>query len=131
MAGGGAHWAPDRIYPVDLETLLEPGNEAVKATFLKGESQENKLCLHWQYETPLAKKLIITWTFQFKGGSLIIDVEADSEAVGEFRLGAIEGIAGKVVEVPYLNLGSWIRKTYPPGIFAGDGVYISAFLDWS
>ncbi len=130
MAGGGAHWAPDRIYPVDLETLLVPGNEAVKATFLKAENQENKLCLHWQYETPLAKELIIRWTFQFKGGSLIIDVEADSEAVGEFRLGAVEGIAGKVVEVPYLNLGSWIRKTYPPGIFAGDGIYISAFLDW-
>ena len=60
----------------------------------------------------------------------MLTLSTDTGAAGELRVGALTGISGKVVEVPYLNLGAWIHPSYPPGIFASKNLYVSVFADW-
>ena len=130
MAGGGFFWARNDDYPVKPGSLLAPNSPEVKATFEGGRIDGNKLTLDWSYRIPSAPPVRSRWILEVKDRSLIADLTTDRGAVGEFRFGAVKGIAGKVVEVPYLNLGAWIHETFSPGIFAGDGIYVSSFIDW-
>lgn len=130
LAGGGFHWALDNLYPVKPESLLPPNSPRVRATFQGGRIDGDKLILDWQYQTPSAPDVRSRWILELKDNTLIADLSAAGGAVGEFQFGAVKGIAGKVVEVPYLDVGAWIHRTFSPGIFAGDGIYVSAFIDW-
>lgn len=123
LANGGFYWA-------DGEGMLAPNSPEVKAKFLGGKTDGNKLTLNWEYTVRNDAPVKSTWAFEVINNSLVVDLATDSGAVAEFKFGAVSQLTGKVIEVPYLNLGNWIHPSDPPGIFAGDGVYVSAFIDW-
>ncbi|MBE6368312.1 MAG: LamG domain-containing protein [Lentisphaerae bacterium] len=130
LDGGGFYWALNDIYPVRGQYLVAPGSPRVKARLLDAQKQGNKLQLQWQYTIDNNFKCHANWLLEVKDNTLIADLGSQEPRVGEFKFGAITGISGKVVEIPYLTIGRWFHASNPPGIFAGDGVYISAFVDW-
>ncbi|MBE6381367.1 MAG: LamG domain-containing protein, partial [Lentisphaerae bacterium] len=130
MDGGGFYWALDNVYPVKNTSLLAPNSPRVKAKLLNAEMQNAQLRLTWLYTVDGKHDYRAAWLLKVKDNTLVVDLTSEEAAVGEFKFGAITGISGKVVEIPYLNLGRWIHPSNPPGIFAADGVYISAFVDW-
>ena len=127
--GGGFYWALNNIYPVRPDALLAPNSPRVSGKLLSASPQSNKLLLSWQYTIDKSKVYQASWLLEVKDNTLIADLKADP-MVGEFKFGAVTGISGKVVEVPYLTWGRWIHPSNPPGIFAADGFYVSAFIDW-
>ncbi|MBR6471923.1 MAG: LamG domain-containing protein, partial [Victivallales bacterium] len=135
MQGGGFRWAMDNIYPVKENSLLDPASPRITATLASATATDDTLTLTWNYR--IDKKLSRTakWVLSLKGNTLIIDLASDlgkpDGNVGEFQFGAIDGIAGKVVEIPYLNWGKWFyQKSNPPGVFVADDCCIFAMLDW-
>ena len=131
MNGGGLYWALDNEYPVKPESLLAPNSKQIKARLKSFIQKENKLTLYWLYT--IGKDVYSsTWILEVKDNTLIADIRSSSAMVGEFKFGAITGISGKVIEIPYLNLGRWIHPSNPPGIFADtkNNIYISQFVDW-
>ena len=130
MDGGGFYWALDNVYPVKPESLLAPNSPRVKAALKSIKANGSKLDLQWVYTIDNKVKHNAAWSLEVKDNTLIAELTSAEGAVGEFKFGAITGISGKVVEFPYLNLGRWIHKSNSPGIFAGDNVYVSSFVDW-
>ena len=130
MAGGGIWFAADDVYPVKAASLLAPNSPAVKRAFLGGKAAGDKLVLRWEYQVPNRGKVRSDWVLEVKDNTLMLSLSTDSGAAGELRVGSLTGVSGKVVEVPYLNLGAWIHPTYPPGIFASKDLYVSVFADW-
>ena len=130
MDGGGFYWALDNVYPVKPESLLAPNSPRVKAALKSIKANGSKLDLQWVYTIDGKHKYNAAWQLEVKDNTLIAELTSAEGAVGEFKFGAITGISGKVVEFPYLNLGRWIHKSNSPGIFAGDNVYVSSFVDW-
>ena len=135
MKGGGFRWAMDNVYPVEESSLLGPVSPRIAATLADTAATNDTLTLTWNYW--IDKKLPRTakWVFSLKGNTLIIDLTSDlgekDGNVGQFQFGAIDGIAGKVVEIPYLNWGRWFYvKSNPPGVFVSDDCCIFAMLDW-
>ena len=130
MDGGGFYWALNNVYPVEPESLLAPNSPRVKAQLKSAKAEDGKLVLQWVYTIDNKQKYNASWQLEVKDNTLIAELTSAEGAVGEFKFGAITGISGKVVEFPYLNLGRWIHKSNSPGIFAGDNVYVSSFVDW-
>ncbi len=130
MSNGGFHWALNNVYPVRADALLAPASSEVRPTLLSARASGDTLTLKWRYQVKNLAPVTATWEIQLKDNTLIVDLATDSAAVGEMKLGAIQGISGKVVEVPYLNLGNWFHPSFPPCIFAADGLYLSVFADW-
>ncbi|MBO4619257.1 MAG: LamG domain-containing protein, partial [Victivallales bacterium] len=135
MQDGGFRWAMDNVYPVKEDSLLDPVSPRIAATLASATATDDTLTLTWNYL--IDKKLPRTakWVLSLKGNTLIIDLASDlgepDGNVGEFQFGAIDGIAGKVVEIPYLNWGKWFyQKSNPPGVFVADDCCIFAMLDW-
>jgi len=129
MDGGGFYWAENNIYPVRDRFLIAPNSPRVKAKLDKAEIKGNTLYLYWTYNVDKKHNYKATWQLDVIDNTLIADLKADP-MVGEFKFGAITGISGKVVQIPYLVWGSWFHKSDPPGIFASDDVYVSAYIDW-
>jgi len=129
MDGGGFYWALDNVYPVKESSLLAPNSPRIKARLLNAAAQGNQLKLDWQYTIDNKNKYNASWLLEVKDNTLIAELQADP-MVGEFKFGAVTDISGKVVEIPYLTWGKWIRRSDPPGIFATDKFYVSAFIDW-
>ncbi|MBE6366745.1 MAG: LamG domain-containing protein [Lentisphaerae bacterium] len=130
MNGGGFYWALDNVYPVKSDSLLAPNSSRVKARLQKSQVNGKKLTLEWLYTIDGQTTYPASWTLEVIDNTLIVDLKSPSAMVGEFKFGAITGISGKVIEIPYLNLGRWIHPSNPPGIFAGENIYISSFVDW-
>ncbi|MBE6381276.1 MAG: hypothetical protein E7047_10150 [Lentisphaerae bacterium] len=130
MDGGGFYWALDNVYPVKPTSLLAPNSKRIKAELIKAQTVGNKLVLDWQYTIDNTIKYRANWTLQVKDNTLIADLKSVEPMVGEFKFGAVTGVSGKVVEIPYLTWGAWIRRSDPPGIFAGEDFYVSAYIDW-
>ena len=127
--GGGFCWALDNVYPVKNTSLLAPKSARVAAKLEKASDRDGKLTLEWLYTIDGKTDCRASWLLEVLDNTLIADLKAEP-MVGEFHFGAVAGIAGKVVEIPFLNLGSWFRRSDPPGIFAGDGIFVSALVDW-
>ena len=130
MDGGGFYWALDNVYPVKPASLLAPGDPRVKAELKSAAVDGKKLNLEWVYTVDNKTKYNAAWSLEVKDNTLIAELTSAEGAVGEFKFGAITGISGKVIEFPYLNLGRWMHHSNSPGIFAGDDVYVSSFIDW-
>ena len=131
MDGGGLYWALDNLYPVKPESLLAPNSKQIKAKLKNFVQKDNKLTLYWLYT--IGKDVYSsTWILEVIDNTLIADIRSSSKMVGEFKFGAITGISGKVIVVPYLNIGRWAHRSNPPGIFADtkNNIYISQFVDW-
>lgn len=131
MDGGGLYWALNNIYPVKPESLLAPNSKQIKARLKNFVQKGNKLTLYWLY-TIGRNVYSSTWILEVVDNTLIADIRSSSAMVGEFKFGAITGISGKVIEIPYLNIGRWMHPSNPPGIFADtvNNIYISQFVDW-
>jgi len=131
MVGGGFYWALDNKFPVKPESLLAPNSKQIKARLKNFVQKDNKLTLYWLYT--IGKDVYSsTWILEVIDNTLIADIRSSSKMVGEFKFGAITGISGKVIEIPYLNLGRWMHPSNPPGVFADtkNNIYISQFIDW-
>ncbi|MBE6380378.1 MAG: LamG domain-containing protein [Lentisphaerae bacterium] len=129
MDGGGFYWAENNIYPVRARFLIPPTSARVQAKLNKAEIKGKTLYLDWTYTIDKRHHYQASWQLDVIDNTLIADLKADP-MVGEFKFGAITGISGKVVQVPYLVWGSWAHRSDPPGIFAADDVYVSAYIDW-
>ncbi len=132
MNGGGFYWALDNIHPVKPESLLAPNSKQIKARLKSFIQKGNKLTLYWLYDMGNKHVYSGTWILEVINNTLIADLRSSSKMVGEFKFGAITGISGKVIEIPYLNIGRWMHKSNPPGIFADtkNNIYVSEFVDW-
>ena len=88
--------------------------------------------MHWLYTIDGKQSYPGSWTLEVVDNTLIADLQSSSGMVGEFKFGSITGISGKVIEIPYLNLGRWVHASNPPGIFADtqNKIYVSEFIDW-
>lgn len=135
MQDGGFHWATNTDYPVKDSALLAPGSPRVTATLARAEVAGEKLSLTWYYVIDRKELRTAKWTLSVLDNTLVIDLASDlgekDGNVGEFHLGALDGISGKVVEIPYLNWGKWFyQKSSPPGVFVTDGCCVFAMMDW-
>ncbi len=130
MQGGGFHWARNAEFPAKAGDLVAPGSPEVKAELTGSRIDGKALVLEWRYSLPGGRTVAAAWRLEQMEGALSVELTGGEGAVGEVQVGAITGIKGRVVELPYLNLGRWFHASYPPGIFCADGLYASVFLDW-
>lgn len=119
---GGFYW-------VDGAKLIPPSSPLVKAELTASRIDGPRLTFDWTYDVKGVKQPA-RWQLELKNNSLIIDLSTSGGTVGRVKTGGVSGLAGTVTEVPFLVIRGWRLPSEGPGIFCGDGIYISSLLDW-
>lgn len=119
---GGFYWA-------DGSKLIPPASPLVKAELTSARIDGSRLSLDWLYDVNGSKQPA-KWQLELKNNSLVIDLSTANGTAAQVKTGGIHQLAGTVVEVPYMVIRGWRQPSEGPGIFCGDGIYISSLFDW-